>query len=152
MPAAGTTLGCCVAALAATALAQRPAPVPPSQGAVATGKWRNMFVEAGYKQSEIDAKLNSTFTQLFYGDPKTQSIYTEVPAEDTAYVSDVSLHQARAAGCVTLRRRRDARPTDPSCPAPAPAPRLSDQERGRAHGGDGLRDDGVRPDGLPEAV
>jgi hypothetical protein len=37
-----------------------------------------MFVEAGYKQADIDAKINATFTQLFYGDPTYQSIYTEV--------------------------------------------------------------------------
>lgn len=60
------------------AFAQRAPPVPPKVGAVFSGKYRNMFVEAGYKQADIDAKLNATFTQLFYGDPAFQAIYTEV--------------------------------------------------------------------------
>jgi oligosaccharide reducing-end xylanase len=90
------------AVAAATALAavhaQRAPPVPPSQGAVISGVWRNMFVEAGYSAADVDAKINATFTQLFYGDPTFQSIYWEVPAEDTAYVSDVKNHDVRTEG------------------------------------------------------
>lgn len=93
-----TRAAAAAAALAAAVHAQRAPPVPPSQGAVVTGKWRNMFVEAGYDAKDVDAKINATFTQLFYGDPTYQAIYWEVPSENTAYVSDVKNHDVRTEG------------------------------------------------------
>lgn len=70
------------------ALSQRPnPPQPPKVGAAISGTYRNMFLEAGYKQADIDAKLNATFTQIFYGDPTYQSIYTEVGLNDRASFS-----------------------------------------------------------------
>ena len=78
--------------------AQRPAPVPPSVGAVASGKWRNVFVEAGYAQADIDAKVQAAYQQLFHGDPATQAIYTYVAAENSSYVSDIKNKDVRSEG------------------------------------------------------
>ena len=53
--------------LLACALAEaRPAPQPPSVGAATSGVYRNMFAEAGYAQSAIDAKLDAAFAQLYF--------------------------------------------------------------------------------------
>ena len=40
------------------------------QGAFATGKYRNLFLEAGHSQPEIHNKIDAAFQQLFHGDPK----------------------------------------------------------------------------------
>jgi endo-1,4-beta-D-glucanase Y len=45
----------------------RTAPVIPALGAVESGIYRNMFVEAGYTQAQSDAKVNNAFQELFYG-------------------------------------------------------------------------------------
>jgi oligosaccharide reducing-end xylanase len=44
-------------------------------GAYATGKYRNLFAEAGHSDAEISAKLNTAFQKLFYGDSKTEAVY-----------------------------------------------------------------------------
>lgn len=45
----------------------RPAPRPPSVGAVQSGSYRNMFLEAGYTQAAIDAKIEAAWQQLYFG-------------------------------------------------------------------------------------
>ena len=40
---------------------------PWGKGAWETGKYRNLFLEAGYKQEEIDAKLQKAYHDLFEG-------------------------------------------------------------------------------------
>ena len=45
----------------------RPAPIPPSVGAVQSGTYRNMFLEAGYTQAAIDAKIDAAWQQLYFG-------------------------------------------------------------------------------------
>jgi oligosaccharide reducing-end xylanase len=43
-------------------------------GAYATGKYRNLFAEAGHSPREIQAKIDATYAQLFHGDPVRQSV------------------------------------------------------------------------------
>jgi oligosaccharide reducing-end xylanase len=87
------------AAAAAAAAAPRPPPTPPTTGAVASGVYRNMFVEAGYAAADVEAKINATFTQLYLtGDPASQRIYYEIPAERSAYVTDVKNGDVRTEG------------------------------------------------------
>ena len=45
----------------------RPAPRPPRVGAVESGAYRNMFIEAGYTQEAIDAKIEAAWQQLYFG-------------------------------------------------------------------------------------
>jgi len=76
----------------------RPPPIPSSQGAVSTGVYRNMFLEAGYKQADIDAKVEAAFSQLYLvGDPTTQRIAFEVDGNMT-YVTDAKNHDVRTEG------------------------------------------------------
>ena len=83
---------------AANAVQQRPPPVLPSAGAVATGIYRNMFAEAGYSQADIDAKISAAYTQLYVsGDPETQRIAFEVPGNMT-YVTDAKNKDVRTEG------------------------------------------------------
>jgi oligosaccharide reducing-end xylanase len=69
---------------------------PWEKGSVETGKYRNVFLEAGYSQEEIDAKLAKAYSDLFETKGPTQ-IYFEV-GDDMAYVSDVKNRDARTEG------------------------------------------------------
>jgi oligosaccharide reducing-end xylanase len=68
--------------------------VPLSEGAWKTGKYRNVFLEAGYKQTEIDAKLAKAYYDLFEGSGK---VYFEV-GDTMAYLSDIKNHDVRTEG------------------------------------------------------
>jgi oligosaccharide reducing-end xylanase len=70
-------------------------------GAFATGRYRNLFLEAGHSQREIHAKINAAFQQLFHGDAATQTVY--YPAGHNAngplaYLTDVAHHDVRTEG------------------------------------------------------
>ena len=67
---------------------------PWKEGASKTGKYRNVFREAGYKQADIDAKLAKAYHDVFEGPNK---VYFEV-GDSMAYVSDVKNHDARTEG------------------------------------------------------
>jgi oligosaccharide reducing-end xylanase len=67
---------------------------PWKKGAWETGKYRNVFKEAGYKQKDIDAKLAKAYHDVFEGPDK---VYFEV-GDSMAYVSDVKNHDARTEG------------------------------------------------------
>jgi oligosaccharide reducing-end xylanase len=67
---------------------------PWKKGARETGKYRNLFREAGYKQKDIDAKLAKAYYDVFEGPTK---VYFEV-GDSMAYVSDVKNHDARTEG------------------------------------------------------
>ena len=70
-------------------------------GAYATGKYANLFAEAGHSKQEISAKIQTAFQQLFHGDPATQSIYFEAGKNANgplAYVTDWNNHDARTEG------------------------------------------------------
>ena len=59
-----------------------------------TGKYRNVFAEAGYSKKEIDQKVDQVFRDLFEGPNK---IYFEV-GDSMGYVSDIKNHDARTEG------------------------------------------------------
>jgi len=67
---------------------------PWKEGAWITGKYRNVFLEAGYKQADIDAKLAKAYSDVFEGPWK---VYFEV-GDSMAYVSDVKNHDVRTEG------------------------------------------------------
>jgi oligosaccharide reducing-end xylanase len=67
---------------------------PWDKGAWETGQYRNVFLEAGYKQEDIDAKLEQAYYDLFKGPNR---VYFEV-GDDMGYVSDLKNHDARTEG------------------------------------------------------
>lgn len=78
-------------------MAQQPA----ASGAFATGRYRNLFAEAGHPQKEISEKIQSAFQQLFHGDAETQTVYYATGRNDNgplAYLSDINNHDVRSEG------------------------------------------------------
>ena len=67
---------------------------PWKKGAFETNKYRNLFVEMGYKQADVDAKLKEVFNDVFRGPNK---VYFEV-GDSMGYVSDIKNHDARTEG------------------------------------------------------
>jgi oligosaccharide reducing-end xylanase len=59
-----------------------------------TPVYRNVFREAGYRQQDIDAKLDKAWSDLFEGPDK---VYFEV-GDSMGYVSDLKNHDARTEG------------------------------------------------------
>ncbi len=69
---------------------------PWDKGAWETGKYRNVFLEAGYKQADIDAKLAKAYSDLFEGPNR---VYFEVgDNNEMAFVSDLKNRDARTEG------------------------------------------------------
>jgi oligosaccharide reducing-end xylanase len=66
-------------------------PEPPRSPLVADVDLPNLFTDVlGIEQTEVDARLDAAFTQLFHGNPDTQSVYFEVDGvDDEAYIYDV---------------------------------------------------------------
>jgi len=64
------------------------------KGAFYSGVYRNLFLEAGYSQADIDAKVANAYHDVFEGPNK---VYFEV-GDSMAYVSDVKNHDARTEG------------------------------------------------------
>jgi oligosaccharide reducing-end xylanase len=96
---------------AAEAVAQAPRPAdsplvkPPvisdGTGAFATGHYRNLFVEQGHAATEVSAKIEATYQQLFHGDQLTQAVYFQVGKNSNgplAYLTDWANHDARTEG------------------------------------------------------
>lgn len=67
---------------------------PWKKGAHQTGKYRNVFLDAGYKQADIDAKLAKAYYDVFEG---PERVYFEVE-DSLAYVSDLKNKDARTEG------------------------------------------------------
>lgn len=59
-----------------------------------SGNYRNLFLEAGYSQSDIENKVDKAYHDLFEGPNK---IYFEV-GDSMAYVSDIKNHDVRTEG------------------------------------------------------
>lgn len=68
--------------------------MPWTSGAFTTGRYRNLFAEAGYDKAEIDAKLDSIYYGLFHGPDK---VYFEV-GDSMAYISDIKNNDVRTEG------------------------------------------------------
>ncbi|MTI40593.1 glycoside hydrolase [Fulvivirga lutimaris] len=67
---------------------------PLGKGAWETGQYRNLFLEAGYSQAEIDAKLKKGYYDVFEGPDR---VYFEI-GDSLAYVSDIKNKDARTEG------------------------------------------------------
>jgi oligosaccharide reducing-end xylanase len=71
----------------------KPGDAAKSEGAYNTGRYRNLFAEAGYSPDQISAKLNGAFEQFFHGDPQTQSVYFTAGQNQNgplAYICDIN--------------------------------------------------------------
>lgn len=70
----------------------------PAKPAFETGVYRNLFAEyLGKSDAEIQAKIDSAFNQLFYGNDSTERVYYPVGA-DMAYISDIANEDVRSEG------------------------------------------------------
>ena len=70
-------------------------------GAVATGRYPDLFAEAGHTRSDAEEKIQAAFQQLFHGDPATQALYYEAgsnAAGPLAYIHDVNNDDVRSEG------------------------------------------------------
>lgn len=67
---------------------------PWKKGSWETGKYRNVFLDAGYKKADIDAKLAKAYYDVFEGPNR---VYFEA-GDSLAYVSDLKNHDARTEG------------------------------------------------------
>ena len=67
---------------------------PWKKGAFETRQYRNLLVEMGYSQADVDAKLKEVFNDVFRGPNK---VYFEV-GDTMGYVSDIKNHDARTEG------------------------------------------------------
>lgn len=59
-----------------------------------SGKYSNTFIDAGYKEADINTKIGKAYHDLFEGPNK---VYFEV-GDSMAYVSDIKNHDARTEG------------------------------------------------------
>jgi oligosaccharide reducing-end xylanase len=72
----------------------------PYLGAYASGVYKNLFTELmSISNNIVQAKLDSIYRQLFYGDDKTQRIYYPA-SSDMAYIEDI-LHQDVRTECMS---------------------------------------------------
>lgn len=66
------------------------------QGAFNTGEYRNLFMELGFSEAEINTKLDETWNDLFYGDPDVRIYYPM--DEDKGYILDTGNLDVRSEG------------------------------------------------------
>ncbi len=74
---------------------------PKGSGAFATGHYRNLFAENGHSQTEIRAKVDSAFRQLFHGNPTNQTVYYSAGSNSNgplAYITDIKHNDVRTEG------------------------------------------------------
>ena len=88
------------------------APVPPTEGAAYTGKYRNLFREYGYSEDEINKKVESTWEKLFYGN-EDERLYYPV-GDDMAYIYTADTDDVRSEGmsygmmiCVQMDKQKE---------------------------------------------
>ena len=89
----------------------------PTEGAFATGRYRNLFAERGQPESEVEAKIAAAYASLFHGDPESEAVVLPGPTSEygpTAYVMDVAHEDVRSEGmsygmmiAVQLGQKRD---------------------------------------------
>ncbi|HJR79204.1 MAG TPA: glycosyl hydrolase family 8 [Anaerolineales bacterium] len=69
-----------------------------SMGAFESGEYRNLFEEyLGKSEAEVNAKLDATWNQLFYGNDDTERVYYPV-GQDMAYMMDIGNGDVRSEG------------------------------------------------------
>jgi oligosaccharide reducing-end xylanase len=70
-------------------------------GAYATGRYRNLFAEAGHSQKEIRKKVDGAFQQLFHGNLTNETVYYEAGGNSNgplAFVTDIKNRDVRTEG------------------------------------------------------
>lgn len=72
-------------------------PVLPTEGAFYTGKYRNLFLEAGYTEAQVNQRLADLWHTYFEGDEDNERLYYEVP-DGMAYILDVHNKDVRSEG------------------------------------------------------
>jgi len=82
---------------------QTHAPAAPevNSGAFSTGRYRNLFVEAGHSPQEVTDRINAAFQQLFHGDPQSEAVYYPVGTNTNgplAYIHDIGSRDVRSEG------------------------------------------------------
>jgi len=90
----------------------RPDTVSNPVGSYYTGVYRNLFADLlGVPDSIVDARISSTFQQLFYGNDSTERVYYPVEP-DMAYIEDIGNRDVRTEGmsygmmiCVQLNKK-----------------------------------------------
>jgi len=71
------------------------------QGAAVTGRYRNLFAEAGRTDAEIRGKIDAAWQQLFHGDSATQTVFYWAGENENgrlAYLSDINNNDVRSEG------------------------------------------------------
>jgi oligosaccharide reducing-end xylanase len=71
------------------------------RGAAVTGRYRNLFKEAGHSDQDIARKIGAAWQQLFHGDSATQTVFHwagENADGRLAYLSDINNRDARSEG------------------------------------------------------
>ena len=87
--------------LAAAPFALAQAAPADGAGAYATGKYRNLFVEAGHSPQEVKAKIDAAYQQLFHGDSQTQAVAFSAGSNSNGplmYLTDWNNHDVRTEG------------------------------------------------------
>lgn len=77
-----------------TSVLSRKTFIPNEKGAMETRKYRNYFVEAGYKSKDVEKKLKTVFDEVFMGENRC---YFETN-DNMAYVADVKNNDVRTEG------------------------------------------------------
>lgn len=71
------------------------------EGAVATGEYRNVFVELGHSEEEVRAKLDLGFQSLFHGSEDNQAVYYVTGENENgplAQIRDIGNNDVRSEG------------------------------------------------------
>ena len=75
-------------------------------------KYRNIFLELGYDQAEIEKRLSDIFLTMFYGSIEERFYYPV--GDDMGYMTDTGNHDVRTEGmsygmmmCVQLNRKEE---------------------------------------------
>jgi len=72
-----------------------------ARGAFSTGKYRNLFAEAGHSPAEITNRIHAVFRQLFHGEPLTQALYFAAGTNANgplAFIYDINSRDVRSEG------------------------------------------------------
>jgi endo-1,4-beta-D-glucanase Y len=70
-------------------------------GAYTTGEYRNLFIEAGHSEEEVNEKINRVYKHFFHGDPNTQTLYYPAGSNTNgplAYMPDINHNDVRSEG------------------------------------------------------
>jgi endo-1,4-beta-D-glucanase Y len=70
-------------------------------GAVVSGKYRNLFVEAGHSSKEVEQRIHAAFQQLFHGDLTNETVFFPAGSNANgalAFICDIHSRDVRSEG------------------------------------------------------